>query len=158
MRSVRVGLSPPLETGRQRVFDLVVAYLETRAREQGNPVHIDVDPPIVRARMQGETRDVTTIWFIAGPRTLRYEAYFLPDPEENHEAVYRYLLRWNRRLYLAAFAVDPDGEVYLRGRIPLEAVTEDEVDRITGQLFQAVESTFRTAIRLAFPRLFPPDT
>ena len=143
------GPSPAQES----VWRTVVDYLKERQEQQGNPVHIDEEPPIIRARMVGEARDFTTIWYTVGPRTLRYETYFMPDPEENHEALYRFLMRWNRRLYLSSFSLDPDREVYLGGRLPLEAVSWDEVDRITGQMYEAVESTFRAAIRIGFPRL-----
>ena len=139
----------------ERVWSTVVEYLQHRQEEQGNPVHIDEEPPIIRARLVGEARDYTTIWFTVRPRTLHFETYFMPDPEENHEQLYRFLLRWNRRLYLASFELDPTREVYISGRLPLAAVTTDEVDRITGQLYDAVEKTFRTAIRIGFPRLFP---
>lgn len=136
---------------REAVWDTVLGYLEERAREQGNPVHIDLEPPIIRARLTGEARDFITIWFTVGERTLHYETYFMPGPQQNHEAVYRFLMRWNRRLYLSSFALDPDGEVYISGRLPLSAVTATEVDRVTGQLYWAVESVFRTALRMGIP-------
>jgi putative sensory transduction regulator len=162
--SVGPGLPPdqhsatvPFATPLQRhVWRAVLDYLSQRAAEHGNPVHIDEEPPIVRARLAGETRDYTTIWFTVGERTLSYETYFMPDPEENHELLYRFLLRWNRRMYLASFTLDPQREVYLSGRIPLSAVSAEEIDHIVGQLYHAVESTFRSALRIGFPRLFPP--
>lgn len=137
----------------EEVYDLVRTYLAARAEEHGNPIHVDDEPPLLRARFRGEARDFTTIWYRARERTLHYETYFMPDPEENHEALYHFLMRWNRRLYLAAFVLDRDREVYIEGRLPLAAVTSDEIDRVTGQVYQAVESTFRTAITIGFPRL-----
>ena len=137
-----------------RVWAIVLDYLTERSREHGNPIHIDEEPPLLRARFRGEARDYTTIWLTVGQRTLSHETYFMPDPEENHEDLYRFLLRWNRRLYLASFSSDAARDIYLTGRLPLAAVTADEVDHIVGQVFHAVESTFRTAIRLGYPRLF----
>lgn len=33
-------------------------------------------------RMAGEEKDFTTIWFTLGQRTLRYETYVMPAPEQ----------------------------------------------------------------------------
>ena len=145
-----VGVSPEQD----HVWALVLDYLKEKAAREGNPIHIDEEPPLIRARFLGETRDFTTIWFTVGSRTLQYETYALPAPEDNAASVYGYLMRWNRRLYLASFGLDADGEVYLSGRIPLSAVTVEEVDHIVGQVYAAVEATFRTALRLGFPRHF----
>ena len=143
-----------MTSSRDGAWETVIAYLDDRARKNANPVHVDVEPPLIRARFTGEARDFTTIWFTVGERTLSYETYFMPNPEENHEDLYRFLMRWNRRLYLASFHLDREREVYIGGRIPLAAVSTEEVDHIVGQLYSAVEMTFRTALRLGFPRLF----
>jgi hypothetical protein len=36
-------------------------------------------------RMRGEEKDFTTIWLTLGQRTLRYETYVMPAPEQNAE-------------------------------------------------------------------------
>ena len=40
-------------------------------------------------RLRGEEKDVFTIWFTLRQRTLHYETYVMPAPEENHEALLR---------------------------------------------------------------------
>ena len=35
-------------------------------------------------RMKGEQKDTFTIWFTLRQRTLHYETYVMPAPEENH--------------------------------------------------------------------------
>ncbi len=50
-------------------------------------------------------------------RTLHYETYFMPAPEENVEALYDYLLRTNTRLYAMRFAIGLEDAVYLGSRI-----------------------------------------
>ena len=49
-------------------------------------------------RLKGEEKDHITIWLTLGQRTLRYEAYVLPAPEENAAEVYELVLRRNERL------------------------------------------------------------
>ena len=41
-------------------------------------------------RMRGEDKDFTTIWLTLGQRTLRYETYVMPAPEENAAALYEH--------------------------------------------------------------------
>src|SRR3546814_474716 len=50
-------------------------------------------------RVRGEEKDVFTIWFHLRQRTLHYETYVMPAPEENAGALYEHLLRRNLKLY-----------------------------------------------------------
>ena len=50
-------------------------------------------------RVTGEAKDVFTIWLHLRQRTLRYETYLLPAPEENAALVYERALRRNHELY-----------------------------------------------------------
>mgnify|MGYP002683036455 CR=1 FL=1 len=56
-------------------------------------------------RLAGEEKDFTTVWLTLHQRTLQYETYVMPAPEENHAAVYEQLLRRNLRFNGAAFAI-----------------------------------------------------
>ena len=95
--------------------------------------------------MRGEEKDFTTVWLTLGQRTLRYETYVMPAPEENAAAVYESLLRRNERLVGAHFAIGVEDAVFLRGELPLAALTEAELDRIVGSLYAYVEQCFRGA-------------
>jgi hypothetical protein len=46
--------------------------------------------------------------------------------------VYRWLLERNTRSYVVSYALDTLGDVFLVGRIPLHAVTPEELDRLLG--------------------------
>jgi hypothetical protein len=105
-------------------------------------------------RVRGEEKDVFTIWFTLRQRTLHYETYMMPAPEENAGAVYEQLLRRNTRLYGAAFAIGVEDAIFLVGQLANEAVTEDELDRILGSLYAWVEQCFRPAMRLGFASRF----
>lgn len=124
-----------------------------------NPVvlAVDRDEELRRwyVRLRGEEKTTTTVWLTLGQRTLRYESYFMPAPEENAEALYEYLLRVNARLYGMCFAIGEEDAVYLLGRMPVSAVDEDELDRIVGSVYAYSEQYFRPAMRIGFASRFP---
>lgn len=129
----------------QLVDNPVVAAVE-RDRESGERRWF--------ARVRGEEKDVFTIWFTLRQRTLHYETYMMPAPEENAGAVYEQLLRRNVRLYGAAFAIGVEDAIFLVGQLANEAITEDELDRVLGSLYAWVEQCFRPAMRIGFASRF----
>ena len=105
-------------------------------------------------RMKGEQKDTFTIWFTLRQRTLHYETYVMPAPEENHEQFYEHLLRRNLKLYGAAFAIGEEDAVFLVGQIANEAIDDDALDRVLGSLYAWVEQFFRPALRIGFASRF----
>jgi Putative bacterial sensory transduction regulator len=105
-------------------------------------------------RLRGEEKDITTIWLTLGQRTLRYETYVMPAPEENHETLYAHLLRRNYKLVGAGFAIGPEDAVYLVGQLPLKAFDETELDRVVGSVLAYVEQCFRPALQIGFESRF----
>ena len=105
-------------------------------------------------RMAGEDKDHITIWLTLGQRTLRYEAYVMPAPEENHAAVYEMALRRNERLVGAHFAIGIEDALFLRGELPLIALNESELDRVVGSVYAYVEQCFRGLLLLGFASRF----
>ena len=105
-------------------------------------------------RVTGEQKDVFTIWFHLRQRTLHYETYVMPAPEENHAAFYEHLLRRNLKLYGGAFAVGDEDAVFLVGQLDNAAVTDDELDRVLGGGCGWVEQCFRPALRIGFASRF----
>ena len=73
-------------------------------------------------RLRGEDKDFTTVWLTLGQRTLRYETYVMPAPEENAGRLYEHLLRRNERLVGAHFSIGVEDAVFLRGELPLDAL------------------------------------
>lgn len=122
------------------------------AIDRGEPG--DGNEPRWYVRLRGEEKEHITIWLTLGQRTLRYEAYVLPAPQENVAQVYEQALRRNDRLVGAHFAIGVEDAVFLRGELPLSALNEAELDRIIGSLYQYVESAFPALIRLAFASRF----
>ena len=106
-------------------------------------------------RVTGEQKDVFSIWFHLRQRTLHYETYVMPAPEENHAAFFEHLLRRNLKLYGAAFAIGDEDAVFLVGQLDNAAIDEDELDRVLGSLYAWVEQFFRPALRIGFASRFP---
>jgi Putative bacterial sensory transduction regulator len=105
-------------------------------------------------RLRGEDKDFTTIWLTLGQRTVRYETYVMPAPEENAERLYEYLLRRNENVVGAHFSIGGEDAVFLRGELPLAALNDAELDRIIGTLYATVEQHFRPLLRIGFASRF----
>ena len=105
-------------------------------------------------RLRGEDKDFTTIWLTLGQRTMRYETYVMPAPEENAERLYEHLLHRNERLVGAAYSIGAEDAVFLRGDLPVGALDEGELDRIIGTLYATVEQHFRALLRIGFASRF----
>ena len=119
--------------------------------------HAEPDPAF-RARwyvrMQGVSKDFITVWLTMGQRTLRYETYVMPAPEENIEVFNENLLRRNNSLVGAHFSIGEEDAVFLRGDLPLHALSEPELDRILGSMFAYVEQSFRPLLAIGFASRF----
>jgi hypothetical protein len=130
----------------------------TASERVTNPIVAAVDhEPAERrwfVRLKGEERATTTVWLTLRQRTLHYETYFMPAPEEQAEAVYEYLLRANARLFGMRFAIGAEDALYLVGQMPLSAVDDEELDRIVGSTYAYAEQYFRPAMRLGFGSRF----
>ena len=94
-------------------------------------------------RMRQTVRDATTVWWEVGQRSLRCEAYVLPAPESDPSEVHRQCLVRNATTWRIHFAVDREGAVVLRGRLPLERVTPEELDLLLGEIYETIEVSFR---------------
>ena len=101
-------------------------------------------------RLRGEDKAVITVWLTLRERTLHFETYFMPSPEEDVERCWEYLLRLNTRLYLMRFAIGDEDAVYLVGQLPLKAVDAEELDRIVGAAYAYTEQYFRAALAIGF--------
>jgi hypothetical protein len=88
-------------------------------------------------------------------RSLHYETYVMPAPEENAGALYEHLLRRNRKLHGATFCIGDEDAVFLVGSLGVHAVDEGELDRILGSLYAYVEQCFMPALRIGFASRFP---
>jgi len=108
------------------------------------------EPNAYLVRLAGEHKLATLTWLIAGEHSLRVEAFFCRQPDENHAAFYRFLLERNTRMYGVHFALDRTGDVYLTGRLPLSATSEAEIDTLLGCVLTYSDETFNEALKIGF--------
>ncbi|MEW2077563.1 YbjN domain-containing protein [Streptomyces sp. NPDC012403] len=101
-------------------------------------------------KLPGTRKLSTTVSLIAGRHTLSLNAFVIRHPDENEAAVHRWLLERNLKLFGVSYAVDPLGDVYVTGRLPLSAVTAEELDRLLGQVLDAADGSFNTLLELGF--------
>jgi hypothetical protein len=101
-------------------------------------------------KLPGEHKLATMCWLIAGDHALLVEAFVMRQADENRERLYDFLLQRNARMYGVAFSLDRNGDVYLVGRLPLAAVTGDEIDRLLGAVLEYSDGSFNTILELGF--------
>lgn len=119
---------------------LTEAELEWESPEPGSYV----------VKLPGTRKLSTTVSLLVGKHSLSLNAFVIRHPDENEEGVHRWLLERNLKLYGVSYAVDPLGDVYLVGKLPLAAVTPDEVDRLLGSVLEAADGSFNTLLELGF--------
>ncbi|MBA2807207.1 YbjN domain-containing protein [Streptomyces sp. KM273126] len=119
---------------------LTEAELEWESTEPGSYV----------VQLPGTRKLSTTVSLIVGRHSLSLNAFVIRHPDENEEGVHRWLLERNLKLYGVSYAIDPLGDVYVVGKLPLAAVTPDEVDRLLGSVLEAADGSFNTLLELGF--------
>jgi len=101
-------------------------------------------------KLPGTHKLATMCWLVLGQHALLVEAFVCRKPDENAEDFLRFLLRRNARMYAVAFSVDAAGDVYMVGRLPLHAVTAEEVDRLLGSVLQYADESFDPLLEIGF--------
>lgn len=163
-RSTNPGSTNPRSRDELAALDTALsAWFELQRTT--NPVvdGVDRDPAAPGqwfVRVLGEAKDVFTIRFHLRQRTLAYETYVMPAPEENHGELFAHLLRRNLGLYGASFAIGEEDAIFLQGQVDNRAVDDwiagddDELDRVLGSIYAWVEQFFQPAIRIGFASKF----
>jgi hypothetical protein len=100
--------------------------------------------------LPGTNRLQTHCWLLVRDHSLFVQAFVCRQPDEDHDAVYRFLLQRNARLYGVHYALDRIGDIHLIGRIGLHAVDAAELDRVLGQVLEAADGDFNTLLELGF--------
>ena len=100
--------------------------------------------------LPGRAKLRTTVSMAVGPQALTINAFVARRPDENAEAVYRWLLQQNTRLFGIAFALDSLGDIYLAGKVPVVGLGTEDLDRLLGAVLRASDESFNTILRLGF--------
>jgi hypothetical protein len=109
-----------------------------------------LDDATFAVALPGEKRLKTACILTVGAHALEVEAFVLRAPEENREQVYAWLLQRNARMYAVSWAIDSAGDVYLAGRVPLTAVTAEEIDRVLGSVLEYADGSFNVLLEMGF--------
>jgi hypothetical protein len=100
--------------------------------------------------LPGEKKLTTVCSVVVGEQSLSISAFVVRNPDENHQAVYAYLLRRNLRLPGLAYGIDKSGDVFVTGRVPLEAVNAAYLDQIFGVVLEACDGAFNELLAMGF--------
>ena len=153
--------SPPSAEVRSVALDTLTGWLSNL---ETNPEMADMIAAVVAdeetnldrwfVRVHGEAKDVYSVWFELDQRTLAYESYVMPAPEENFAAFYEQLLIRNDRLRDITFTIGAEQAIFLKGRMDLTHISAQALDRILGTIHAAIEQSFVAALRLGFASRF----
>ena len=136
---------------RDGAHELVVRATEAAAADPGSDiVWSGIYEGRPGLRMHQSCREATTIWFTIGEHTVGFEAYLLPKPLHEAEAVYRHCLVRAYRSWPASIAIGPDGDLFIIGRIPLDALTEQRLDEAIAAVYEVVEMSFPALLDLGY--------
>jgi hypothetical protein len=125
--------------------DLIRQYLATNDLEWSEP-----SAGQFQFSLPGVKKLATPTRILLSPHSVTFEAFVCRAPDENHEAVYRWLLERNLRLFSVSFAVDRLGDIFLHTKLPLSVLTETNLDRVLGSLLTAADESFNTLLELGF--------
>jgi len=100
--------------------------------------------------LPGEKKLQTHCALIVGDHSLSINAFVIRKPDENEAAVHHWCMSKNAAMYGVAYAINELGDIYLVGRLPLDAVNAQELDRILGSVLQNSDSSFNPLLEIGF--------
>ena len=114
----------------------------------------EIDHPFWYVRLDGEAKQHFSAEYTLGQRTLVVESYFMPEPDENREALFAHLLTRNASMHPLHFVVGGENAIYLRGQVDNRHVDADMVDRMLAAVYDYTEQFFVPAMRMGFESRF----
>ena len=120
------------------------------ALEEGELDWEETAPGTFEVVLPGERKLKTPVRIEVGPHALSLHAFVCRKPDENFEAVYRWMLERNLRTFGVAFALDAVGDIFLDARLPLTVVTPEEIDRLLGSVLTYADESFNVLLELGF--------
>jgi hypothetical protein len=123
--------------------------------------HVDVQPLPGQesswlVSMEGRVRQRVNVAVVLRPDRVSFYFFMVRTPRENHEQLYRLLLRKNLRTFAMKYCLDADGDVWLVAELPRNGFDGGELDRILGVFHQESESAFEALVHLGYPGVFAP--
>jgi hypothetical protein len=140
------AMSRPTATTPDELIELTRQFCATAEL----PCEPGTRPGEVVVTLPGEKKLKTVVSLIFGQHVMSLRAFVIRNPDENHEAVYRYLLRHNLRTAGLAYAIDKLGDVYVAGKVPLPCVDDEMLDRLFGGVLEAADAPFNDLLVMGF--------
>lgn len=151
---------PASDDDLRRLAQFITSWAERERDDNPTVLAVDSldDPDLGKrwfVRLEGEEKQVTTVWFHLRQRTLHYETQFMPQPEENQQQLYEMLLAMNARLPGGwRFAIGWEDAIYLEGAVAWSWVDDDLLDEIIGAAYHYTERWFRPCMRVGYESKF----
>jgi hypothetical protein len=120
------------------------------ALDAGEMTYESPRPGQFLVKLAGEHKLATMCWLVVGEHAMLVEAFVMRRPDENHEKLYNLLLTRNARMYGVSWAIDSTGDVFLVGRVPLESISADEIDRLLGAVLTYADETFDVLLEIGY--------
>ena len=126
-------------------FDVIEDFLQSHdldfEKKDGNTFMVT---------LPGEKKLQTHCALVVGDHSLSINAFVIRKPDTHEDAVHKWCMAKNAAMYGIAFAINELGDIYLVGRLPLPAVTAQELDRLIGSVLQYSDSSFNPLLELGF--------
>ena len=116
-------------------------------------LEVDFEEPVAGtfvAVLPGERKLRTTCSLVIGPHSVTVNAFVVRHPDEHADEVHQWLLRQNAKHPGLAYGIDPLGDVYLVGQLPLQAVSTEQIDLLLGRVLDTADSAFNTLLEIGF--------
>ena len=107
-------------------------------------------PNTFMVTLPGEKKLQTHCALVIGDHSLSINAFVIRKPDTHEDAVHKWCMAKNASMYGIAFAINELGDIYLVGRLPLNAVNAQEIDRLIGSVLQYSDSSFNPLLELGF--------
>jgi hypothetical protein len=116
-------------------------------------LEVDFEEPVPGtfvAVLPGERKLRTTCSLVIGPHSVTVNAFVVRHPDEHADDVHQWLLRQNAKHPGLAYGIDPLGDVFLVGQLPLQAVSTEQIDLLLGRVLDTADSAFNTLLEIGF--------
>ena len=100
--------------------------------------------------LPGVNKQFVNVALTVGDTIFKIESFVARNPDENHEAVYRWILEQNRKLLVINYCLDHLGDIYLSGTLPPATVDVDQIDQLLGVMLQTSDNSFNVLLELGF--------
>jgi hypothetical protein len=100
--------------------------------------------------LPGTNKQFVNVAMTIGDKLFKIESFVARNPDENQEAVYRWILEQNRKLLVINYCLDHLGDIYLSGTLPIATVDLDQIDQLLGVMLQTSDGSFNILLELGF--------